>query len=225
MILYAFILHEKIAKEQGSRIKKMMSSIECSHFILVQGGAKSTTFDAPNHLLFLECSDSYEGLPEKVFKTIAFITGNKEFEKYTHVFKCDKDTVIKSNLPYNNLKFTDYGGKITYKSIDRYWHIGKCSEDTWINSNPYKGDVVPYCRGGYGYLLSKKACMAILKTGTKFIDHTEIYEDLFIGKLLHQCAIYPKDISHLMYNRVYSPDHKLSHPFIERLKSMKERYF
>lgn len=166
----------------------MMEKLGNKHFIVVVGGFKHTEFNEKYRVLKLNCNDYYEGLPEKVIKTYDFISQNKRFDMYTHFCKLDDDMVIKHLIPLNK-NLTDYCGEVRYTEGDRRYHVGRCTKHSKFNTTEYLGEYVPWCLGGSGYLLSKKS-LNILSDDKNYYD--EIYEDLYVAKLLESEDIYPR---------------------------------
>ena len=179
-----------------------MSNLNCQDYLIITGGYQINNHLPNKKLLQLNCNDFYEGLPEKIHNTYTFIYQNDYFNNYKYICKLDDDMVI-NNLLYPHL-LTPYGGIVnTMLYGNREWHIGKCSEDSKFNKHPYKGYYVPWCLGGYGYVISTKNLEFISKD-TTYLD--EIYEDLYIAKILFKHKIYPVHISKWT-NFIQSPEH------------------
>jgi hypothetical protein len=201
MILYVFITCEKRLEKCYMRIREMMEKLNSSDFIIVKGLGKED-YDKEKHLLTLDCNDYYEGLPEKVVKTFKYIYDNGiTFEKYNFICKLDDDMLVKALLNENDL--FDYCGNVRHQNGFRNWHIGKCSKDSLFNTTEYSGVFVPWCLGGFGYVVSKKA-IGFIEKDTNYFN--EIYEDVYIGKILYQNNIFPNSILN-MNNYLYSGDH------------------
>lgn len=193
MILYVFITHRKNIDNCYQRISKMMKD----DFVVVQGGFIKDSFDEEKRILNLNCNDSYVGLPEKVMKTFHFLIGDDRFKDYTHFCKLDDDMkVIKRFENVND----DYIGNVHRGEGSRQWHIGRCG-NFW-DKLPYLGEFVPWCMGGYGYIVSRNALEKVLPN-FNYTDH--IYEDVYIGLLLNSKGIFPKSINTKEY--LLSPDH------------------
>ena len=75
------------------KINKKLFLLNCDNFIIVCG-SDETKLSIKEKLLFIECNDNYEGLPEKIIKTFSFITKNSNFNNYTHFCKLDEDMII-----------------------------------------------------------------------------------------------------------------------------------
>lgn len=204
-ILYIFITHQDNINNVIKRINTMMTSLDNNHYIIVQGGDISNNFDINSKILYINCNDKYEGLPEKVLKTYKYITLNNIFDQYTHFIKLDDDMVIKKLIDYKSIERLNYCGKVNVSCIgDRKWHIGKCSKNSYWNTNEYKGTYTPWCLGGYGYCLSRYAINLI---NNKSYDNFVPFEDLYIALLLKEKNIYPHN-SINWTNFFISPEHK-----------------
>lgn len=207
MILYIFICCKPKMKTCFKRITTMMHNLDCENYVIVEGGSLKDTYDNKSHILRLDCNDYYEGLPEKVVKTFCYIANNSQFEKYTYFCKLDDDMIIRKDFDINIL--TDYSGVCSIidfntKAMDRGYHIGRCSKNSYFNTNKYEGEIVRYCLGGLGYIISRKALNHII-TDTNYKN--EIYEDLYIGKILFKHNIFPKNMLNIFIKHLYSIDH------------------
>jgi hypothetical protein len=170
-------------------------------YLIIKGGYPETTINWKFHTLNLECNDFYEGLPEKVIKTYNFIRINTIFSIYSYVCKLDDDMIINTLIPLHIL--SDYCGYVYKYQGNRNWHINKCSITSIFNTTPYKGDYVVWCRGGYGYILSKKSLVILTTSSYNYKD--DIYEDLCISKILHLNNVFPININIRKY--IKSPEH------------------
>ena len=191
-ILFIFITHQNNIQNTQNRVKNMMNNLNNSNYVIVQGGYDTNTYDINSKILSINCNDKYEGLPEKVLKSYKYIIENKLFDQYSHFIKLDDDMIIKKNINYNLIKNLDYGGIISNIIGDRKWHIGKCSKKSVWNITPYNGIYIPWCLGGSGYIISKKA-ISLIKNDINY--NSEIFEDLYIAKLLKKNNILPKNIN------------------------------
>lgn len=193
MTLYVFITHQKNIKNCYDRISSMM----INDFVIVQGGFLKDEYDEDKKIINLNCNDSYVGLPEKVMKTFHFLITDDRFKDYTHFCKLDDDmTVIKR---FENLK-DHYIGNVHYTEGSRQWHMGRCG-NFW-DQVPYLGEFKPWCMGGFGYVVSRKA-LSYIVPNFNYLDH--VYEDLYIGILMNKIGISPTQIKIKDY--VISPDH------------------
>ena len=163
----------------------------------------SEQFIYKDRILTLKCEDTYEYLPVKVYMMINAILNIPDFDDITHIYKIDDhDTKIPDNLNemLKTIKLYDYCGQnINYRG-PRNWHIGKCSHNNPWNEKIYKGKYKPWCDGGCGYLLSKKAMNYIneCNLNREKIHDIYIYEDLMISLLLIDKKIYPNEIEDII---------------------------
>lgn len=193
MTLYIFITHQKNIKNCYQRISEMMSE----DFLIVQGGFSKDSYDEKTRILNLNCNDAYKGLPEKVMKTFHFIVTDERFYKYTQFCKLDDDMQLVRKIE-NQLD--DYCGFVHYGDGNRNWHMGRCG-NFW-DQVPYLGEFVPWCMGGYGYIISRNALEKITPD-FDYLDH--IYEDVYIGSILRKKGVNPSNIDLKKY--FYSPEH------------------
>ena len=194
MVLYIFITHQKNINICYDRIVNMMKN----DFIVVQGGFIKDEYDEDKKILKLNCNDSYIGLPEKVMKTFHYLISDDRFSKYTHFCKLDDDMIVTKR--FENLT-DDYLGNVSYQEGSRNWHIGRCG-NFW-DKVPYLGKFVPWCMGGFGYIVSRQALQKVLPN-FNYSDH--IYEDLYMAIILNSSGVFPKMINTKEY--LISPDHK-----------------
>jgi hypothetical protein len=155
-------------------------------YLICTGGSDATVYDASRSHVSLKCDDSYVGLPSKMITLFRFLTQSSDFSAYTHYVKLDEDLCVIRPLISSDLQ--DYTGIVYAREGNRRWHIGRCPGSRW-NTEPYTGIYVPYCLGGYGYIVSRKAATAI--ASASIIPENEIYEDLMMGKILLSVGIYP----------------------------------
>lgn len=203
MILYIFISCQKNINKHN-RIHSMMKNLNNSNYIIILGGFETTNYQKEKKILELKCNDFYEGLPEKLVQTYKYIYNNSDFNIYSHFCKLDEDMIIKNLLPLDIL--SNYCGNVQSVEGSRTWHIGKCTKTSYFNDKPYNGIFVPWCKGGYGYILSRKSLEYISQTTDDIIDNV-IYEDVYIGIILNNNYISPNIITNLT-DYIYSPEHK-----------------
>lgn len=202
MLLYIFTSCQSRIEQCYPRIINMMKELKYYNYIIVTGGHHESKYSHDKHLLELQCNDYYEGLPEKVIKAYKFINENKLFNNFTHFCKLDDDMEIKQLIDTSLL--TDYCGKVNNNwSGNRKWHINRCSKDSLFNTTEYSGPYVPWCLGGCGYILSRNS-LKIVSTDINY--HNEIYEDLYVSKILYSRQINPTNIVGLS-KYIYSRDH------------------
>lgn len=193
MVLYVFITHQKNIDNCYNRISEMM----LSDFVVVQGGFIKDEYDEDSKVIKLNCNDGYAGLPEKVMKTFHFLISDDRFNKYTHFCKLDDDMeVIKR---FDELD-GDYLGNVHYMDGNRRWHMGRCG-NFW-DQVPYTGEFKPWCMGGFGYIVSRNA---LYKSLPNFDYLSHIYEDVYMGIIMNNIGVSPKQIKIKDY--LVSPDH------------------
>ena len=200
-ILYCFITHQRNIFNSFPRIVDMMQSLDIKDYLLCYGGVRSE-YDANNKILQIMSNDYYEGLPEKVVKMFNFISKHNELNKFSHYIKLDDDITIMQQV--NNIT-DDYCGIIYSPSnMNRVYHIGRCSKDSKFNNMTFEGEAAKsWCLGGNGYVLSNKA-MNIVSQDTDY--YNEIYEDMYVAKILKRNNIEPKDFPHIR-DYLSSPHH------------------
>lgn len=223
MLLYCFITHRGQLMPTRSKVSAMMNRLGIDHYLVVSGGCPKDRYDQSQNTLHLCCNDHYEGLPEKIYRLFCYLANHPEdFGAYTHFLKCDEDTCILKKFKVPRLKKWDYAGVVTgeYGRCARDYHQGKCSPQSPWNERLYTGAVVPFCLGGYGYVLSQKACRALATAHPPDLDQ-EIYEDLMVGKLLRRQHIYPKSMVWERQPCLVSPEHRLRSPINYHILKLK----
>jgi len=197
MILYIFITHKDNINNCYDRINNMMSELGLD-FIIIQGGFMKDSYNEETKILNLNCDDRYVGLPEKVMKTFHYLISDERFNSYTQFVKLDDDMKIIKPIDIEG----DYLGNVHYGDGSRQWHMGRTG--TFWDKIPYMGDFTPWCMGGYGYILSRKAIESIVPNH-EYCSYPG-YEDLYIGVILNKAGINPININIKEY--MISPDHK-----------------
>jgi hypothetical protein len=193
--------HSHIWNEIKNRSKQLL---------IFTGSYNNTTFyDKKSKILYLNCNDKYEGLPEKIVLMIEQILTKPEFKNITHILKIDDhdtyftDENIKSLYNLNELNFYNYiGQKKVYRPPNTWsdYHFGKISKSSHWNNK--KGNVsnVTWLDGGCSYILSRKAMKLINKTynssNINIVRKKEIYEDVMIGRLLASHNIHAHEVNY-----------------------------
>ena len=166
-------------------------------------------YELNDNILYMNCNDLYDGLPEKIIYCINYILNNKEFNKYTHILKIDdhdnkisKETINIIKKYKNILNNYDYIGQKINKGTNgiRKWHFKKLSDKSRWYRKAYKGQFVDWIDGGCSYILNKRSMYYInsiynLKN-LEDLRNEEIYEDLMIAKVLKKFNIEPHKISY-----------------------------
>jgi hypothetical protein len=192
-ILYCFLCHRGTQPSQFERIREMMSCLKASYVFCIGGKEDTASFNTDSRELHMPCDDSYAGLPAKVLATFAYLTTATEFSEFTHYMKLDEDMQVLKLFP--KIMFPNYAGRVYHGEGNRKWHVGRCPGSHW-NTRPYDGIFVPWCLGGYSYMLSRTAATTIVEA-TKTNIPDEIYEDLMIAKILNAVGIHPVNIPKL----------------------------
>ena len=204
-ILYIFITWEQRLEETVKRVGHMMNKMNRKNYIIVTGNNNGNSYDAKTKIMNILCNDLYDGLPEKVVNTMKYLKSLDEFKQFEYFCKLDDDMIYIQDFDVKT--FTDYCGIVSYISEGaRDWHLkpkNKLSDKCKYKNKSYDGIYVPYCLGGNGYILSRKSLEIISNYDN---DPNEIYEDLYIGKILLKHDIHPTGIQMKYY--VVSPDHR-----------------
>tara|TARA_B100000674_G_scaffold497627_1_gene532147 strand:- start:1873 stop:2505 length:633 start_codon:yes stop_codon:yes gene_type:complete len=196
--LYLFITHEI---DYSKTLNKCIENY--SDYLIVIGGHKSNYLQ--ENTLYLNANDSYDGLPEKVYKAMKYVVTDEALKDYTHICKLDSDMIIKKVFDQQILSKNEYFGIVQREEGNRSWGKEKFTENSKFKYQDYEGIFVPWCLGGYGYVVSFNAIKQIVEDNINFND--EPYEDLLIAKLLNRKKIYPNNFKNLS-KYVDSPFHK-----------------
>ena len=175
------------------------------NIIIICGKKMNQNYKLENNILYLNCNDYYEGLPEKMIACFDSILNIDKFNDITHIIKIDGhdnnfnkiENVINNPEIYKNHYL---GQRINYKnnSNNRRWHFNKVSKKSYWDNKEYDGDYIDWIDGGTSYILSRKA-LILMNSIYSFknlyeVSKKHIYEDLMIAKLLKQFNILPKKI-------------------------------
>jgi len=177
--------------------------------IIFCGDKLQTDFILEDRILYLNCDDNYEGLPEKIICMINAILNIEQFSNITHIIKIDDHDTNISNLIFNLqlmqdiIEKNDYlGQRISYAQCNCDWHFNKCSPTSkWYNI-PYYGNCKPWVDGGCGYILSINAIKLINSkynpSNLQIVSDLHIYEDVMIGLILYEFNIHPVKIDNVI---------------------------
>jgi hypothetical protein len=155
-------------------------------------------------MLYLKCSDAYEGLSEKMMSAFEFITQCSLFNEYTHIMKADDhDTEFTAEQITEIqrkheviLTSHDYIGQnlVTERVLNRRHHVGRVGKESiWYNKE-YTEEYRPYLGGGQTYILSRKAVECLVAQKTETLKY--ILEDAMMGALLYNCNIHPHELNY-----------------------------
>lgn len=200
-VLYVFYTHQKMLENTKTRVESMMKN-HTSDYLIVCGGEENS-HNIESKILIIDCNDKYEGLPEKVLKSFKYLVEHEYFNNFNHFAKLDEDMIVNKAVPEKLLTNIDYCGRVQRSQGSRKYHFGKFSKDNPHYNKPYSGPFVPWCLGGYGYIISRRA-IELIKDNTDF--ENAIYEDVYIAILLSKKKVFPK----IFNNRSFfvSPVHK-----------------
>lgn len=167
------------------------------NLIILCGGAEETKLE--RNMLYLKCSDAYEGLPEKIMYAIDFIVKCEKFKDITHILKADDHETsftkrIISDICVKHHEFlnvNDYVGQrlITWQG-DRQYHYGKVSKGCSWDNKPYEGVFNPWLGGGETYILSRRAMM-LIASEVDAVESYGPYEDVMVANILIKHDIHP----------------------------------
>jgi len=159
--------------------------------------SKPIFFNKKNKILWINCNDYYDGLPEKIVLTIEEILKNPKFRNITHILKIDDHDTFFNNDHIENLykcpdlQIYDYLGQkknCWYKEKKCNYHFGKVPKYSYWHNRTTDISNITYFDGGCSYILNRKAMQLINnKYNSSNIDElrvTEIYEDVMVGRIL-----------------------------------------
>jgi len=194
--------------------KDVKNKIKKNFLIFTASPKNENWYDEDSRILYLNCRDTYESLPEKVICMIDQILQQPYFNKYTHILKIDDYEAVNLNpekirhiYKFPEIKSGDYLGQelLTTNGCRnaRTYHFGKVSHESRWHERLYKGSFVPWFNGGKSYILSRKAMECVNSiynsSNIELLRRYEIYEDLMIAKLLYKFSIFPREVR---YNAV-----------------------
>lgn len=192
MLLYCFLSHNAKIFEHNDIIKKNMEKINYSHYKIFYCGNDLNINNS--NIIHLDCDDNYEGLPNKIHCLAKYILSSDLNKIYSHIYKIDSTNYPKevmTLIPDQNY----YGFILSQTDVPEYrrkYHFNRCSKESAWNTKRYDGDFVPYCAGGFGYVLSLRSLKCILENPND--ADKDIYEDLYVAQSLLKCGIKPYHI-------------------------------
>ena len=179
---------------------------EIDNLIIVCGDSNlKQLYKLDNKVLYVNCSDAYCGLCEKIIFTINAILDIEKYKGITHLLKIDddnfftKENIIKlsQNLIIN--KYHYIGQKTNISNYDKLWgswHFKNTKPENYWFKKKYIGKPnISYSDGGESYIISKMA-MEKIKKYYGFYDlgkirREHIYEDYMIGEIMNYYKIKP----------------------------------
>ena len=167
-------------------------------------------YDEKERVLYLNCRDTYECLPEKVICMIDQVINIPQFKDITHIIKIDDyeavnltEEKIQNLYSYKIISKYHYVGQELLQEAGtdaRKYHYGKVTPECEWDNTLYRGIYVPWMNGGKSYILSRAAMVLINhEYNTSNLDilyKKEIYEDLMIAKCLFKHGVVPKEINY-----------------------------
>lgn len=194
---------------KNKKIWQKLKDNKLDNYIIIVGKKMEKDYELIDNILYLNCNDLYDGLPEKMVSCFNFILNDKKYKNITHILKIDDhDNKISKNTVNNIKKFKnilntyDYiGQKINEGSNGiRKWHFKKLSGESRWYRKEYKGKFVDWIDGGCSYILSRKSINYINSVynlnNLEELRNNEIYEDLMIAKVLKKFNIIPHKINY-----------------------------
>ena len=170
--------------------------------LIVCGGFSESTLNGK--IVQLQCSDDYDGLPEKTLYAFEFIMNNPTFNNFTHVLKADDhDTYFTSEqikdieIKYQSvLKSEHYIGQriIPENVMGRQHHFPRVLPNSKWYNKMYTEPYFPYLGGGETYILSRGAMFCIIKHKHELDKH--VLEDAMMGYILIKYKIHPYQLNY-----------------------------
>ena len=156
-------------------------------------------------MMYLKCSDAYEGLSEKMMCAYEFILKCSLFNDYTHILKADDhDTdfsaaqITEIQTKHRAILTTkDYIGQnlIPKHILGRRHHFGRVPKESIWHNKEYAEEYRPYLGGGETYILSRKALEYLVAQKQEYPKYF-VYEDAMMGALLFNCNIHPYQLNY-----------------------------
>jgi glycosyltransferase involved in cell wall biosynthesis len=145
-----------------------------------------------NQTIYVPCRDDYESLLLKLALAYEYLLNSGE--SFSHVFKIDDDCyvnveVLESLLAETPAEWDYIAGAMQSREerINRRWHFGKCSDSRFDVDYPRDYPPASYAKGGYGYILSRRALEVVAQRIPVFRRELEgfiySYEDLRLGEI------------------------------------------
>ena len=185
-----------IAKKNAKLIRKLISVnkfLNVDVKILVGDLSQSTAFFHKDEIIYLNCSDYYEGLPEKVLSGMNAIFNSFDFKWVLKIDAGMTPNDMNGLIDLVKLNFDETSprgyGFIREKrfEIDRAWHKGKCHDQELNLQDATENFPRMWLDGGRGYLLNQNAVFLIIKelfeSAPRYNYRNAIYEDVLLGMI------------------------------------------
>jgi hypothetical protein len=192
--------------KKNSHLWQKILERNIDNMVIICGDKLDTDYKLDGKILYLNCNDYYEGLPEKMICAFDAILRIDKFKNITHVLKSDDHDNLFTKENIKDISFNsqiaklDYvGQRINYsKNISNTsitWHFKKCSEDSYWSNRQYRGEYTDWLDGGESYILSRNALEKINSEYSSKdkdnVSRVHIYEDLMVALILKKFNIYP----------------------------------
>lgn len=192
-----------VSCKKNSELWPKIINRKIDNFIILCGGSETTKLE--DNILYLKCSDEYDGLSEKMLKAFDFIINSEKFSSITHILKADDHDTEYNNIQiknivikYNNILLShDYIGQQNIPGLlNGKYHFGKVSQTSkWYNKPLTIVKKILFLGGGQTYILSRKSLYFINKHLTEY-DNYGSYEDVMMAVILRQYNIYPYTLNY-----------------------------
>ena len=168
------------------------------NLIILCGGSSETKLE--ENILYLKCSDSYDGLSEKMMAAFEFIASYEPFKTITHILKADdhdtefsKEQIEEITIKHKDiLNSQDYVGQNLISTNYNYktYHYGRTPTDSIWYNKPHAGYNPPFLAGGETYMFSRRSLNYLAEN--KEDGHTYCsYEDIMVATILLKYNIHP----------------------------------
>ena len=168
------------------------------NLIILCGGAEETKIEG--NILYLKCSDSYDGLSEKMMAAYEFIASHEPFKSITHIFKADdhdtefsKEQLEEITVKHKDtLNSQDYVGQnlISINFNYKTYHYGRTPVDSIWYNKPHTGYNPPFLAGGETYMFSLRSLNYLVENKEIWHDYCS-YEDIMVAVILLKYNIHP----------------------------------
>jgi hypothetical protein len=190
---------------------KHVRNKDINNYVILCGKSLDKEYLLNNNILYLNCNDYYEALPEKVLSGIKAILNIHKYNDITHLIKIDfknfineisKKTLKKLLEILQNNKYHYMGQIINPRFIcsHRSYAMKKSSLESIWKHKQYEGIYPAKWADGESYILSryalKKVTIYFNKKGIKYIYNNHIHEDVMIALILKKHNILPKKINY-----------------------------
>jgi hypothetical protein len=193
-------------KKEKKMWKNIQKKFEDYNYVILCGDNKGSNYSIEKNIIYIDCNDLYDGLPEKVLGGLLVINNDSKFKNISHIIKIDSNNYLsRKNIKkvlskVQKLSEYDYFGQKVHEikkklKLEGAYHFKNVIPSSKWYKQEYKGDYCDYLDGGYSYCLSRKSINLITSqfnfSNFKSISDKHIYEDLMIALLLRKFGIFP----------------------------------